>query len=126
MLVQYSNDNTCRFRSFGKGLYYLDVSNPDIIPLMTESGNTNYSFLSTVNANMEYFDHVDIEGAYISCDLQHLLGCKSDQHIINALSKNLIINFLVLLDDVICAHAIYGPDTDMLKGVTAIRNPKHI
>ena len=68
------------------------------------------------NANMDYFTRADIEGADRARDLQHLLGWPSDQHLINALSKNLIINLPVLSDDVKHAHAIYGLATAILKG----------
>ena len=104
----------------------MDVSNPEIIPLMTGSGDNNYYFLSTVNANMDYFTHVETEGADRARDLQHLLGWSSDQQLINSLSKNLIINCPVLSDDVRHAHSIYWPATDVLKGVTMRKNPNHI
>ena len=64
ILFNYIKDKACHFRECGKGLYYLNVYNPEIIALMNESGDANYSFLFTVNANMEYFNHADIEGAY--------------------------------------------------------------
>ena len=69
MLVHYSEDKAYHFKECGKGLYYLNVSNPEIITLMTERGDKNYSFLSTVNANMEYFNRTDIEGLDIAHDL---------------------------------------------------------
>ena len=53
MLFHYSEDKSSRFRECGKGLYYLDVSNSEIIKLTTKRGDTNYSFLYTVNANIE-------------------------------------------------------------------------
>ena len=53
MLFHYIKDKSYRFNGCGKILYCLIVSNPEIAPLTTESGNTNYYFLSTVNANME-------------------------------------------------------------------------
>ena len=94
---------------------------------MTESGDTYYYYyLSTVNANMDYYTHAEIEGTEIARNLQHPLGWPSDKKLKNALSKNLIINWQVLSDDVRCAHASYGPDTDILKGKTARKNPKHI
>ena len=63
---------------------------------------------------MEYFNHTDIEGVDIAHELQQQLGWTSDQQLINALSKTLIINCPVLPDDVRCAHAIYGPTTAIL------------
>ena len=75
---------------------------------------------------MDYFTHVDIEVADRLRDLRHLLGWPSNQQLINCLSKNLIINFLVLPDDVRRAHAIYGPATAILKGGMVRNNPKHV
>ena len=126
MLVHYIKDKAYRFKECGKVMYYLDVSNPEIIALTTERGNTNYSLLSTVNANMEYFTCAYIEGSDIARDLQHLPGWTSDQQLINALSKNLIINCPVILYDVRRAHAIYGTATAVLKGEMVRKNPKHV
>ena len=53
MLFHYIKDKYYRFNGCGKSLYYLNVSNPEITPPTPESGNTNYCFLSTVNAKME-------------------------------------------------------------------------
>ena len=53
MLVHYSKDKAYRFKECGKGLYYIYVSNPEIVTMATEGGNINYSSLSTVNTNME-------------------------------------------------------------------------
>ena len=53
ILVHYSKGKAYRFMECGKGLYYLHVYNPEIITLTTERSNTNYSFLPTINANME-------------------------------------------------------------------------
>ena len=106
-------------------MYYIKVSNPEIITLTTERGNTDYYFLYTVNVNMEYFTRADIEGSDISRDLQYLLGWLSDKHLINAISKNLIIDCPVLSDDVKHDHAIYGPDTAILKVGMVRKNPKY-
>ena len=63
MLLCYSKNKVYRFKSCGKFLYYLYVSNTEIITLMNGRGNTYYSFLSTVNVKVEYFTRTDIEGA---------------------------------------------------------------
>ena len=55
MLVHYSDDKEYRFKKCGKGLYYIDVSNPEIITPTTQRGDTDYYFLSTVISNMDYF-----------------------------------------------------------------------
>ena len=96
ILVHYITDRDYCFNKFGKDLYYLNVSNTETIPLMTESDNTDYSFLSSMNMNMEYFHRAVIEGSNRARYLQHLLRWPSNQQLINALSKNLIINCPVL------------------------------
>ena len=55
ILFHCSEDKAYRFKECGKGLYYLDISNPEIITLTNDRGDTNYSFLYTMNAIMEYF-----------------------------------------------------------------------
>ena len=92
MLVQYSKDKAYHFYECVKDLYYLDVYNPEATPLMTGNSNTDSSFLSTVNVNMEYFTHADFEVEDRERDLQHLLGWPSDHKSIKALSKSLISN----------------------------------
>ena len=126
MLCNYINDKVYRFKECGKGLYYIDIYNPQTIALTTESGDTDYYYLSNVNTNMDYFNRVEIEGEDRACEPQHLLGWPSDKQLIKYLSKNLIINCLVLLDDVRRAHTIYGPDNDILKGKMARKKPKYI
>ena len=53
MLVHYIKYKAYHFKEFVKRLYYLDTSYLEIVTLTTEIGDTNYSFLSTLNANME-------------------------------------------------------------------------
>ena len=126
MVVHYSENKAYRFKECGKGLYYLNIYNLEIITLTTESNDTNYYSLSTLNARMEYFTHAEIEGSYRSRYLQHLLGWPFYQQLINSLSKNLIINCPVLSDDARRSHAIYGLATSIFKWEMARNNPKHI
>ena len=116
MLVHYRNDKACRLKECGKGIYYLDISNPETILLTTESVDTFYYFLSTVNVNVDYFTHGENESAYRARDLQHILVWPSNKNLVNALGKNFIINWPVLSDDMRHAHAIHGPATAILKG----------
>ena len=44
MLFHYIKDKTYRFKECGKGLQYLDISNPKTTPLTTESDDTDYYF----------------------------------------------------------------------------------
>ena len=126
MLVHYSKDKAYHLKKFEKGLYYLDVSNPEMVTLTTERGDTYCSFLYTVNANMGYFTCADIEGPDRARDLQHLLVWPYNQQPFKYLSNNLIIKCPVLSNDMICAHAIYGPATVILKGEMVRKKPKHV
>ena len=45
MLVHYIKDKSYSFKEYGKGLYYINISNLQTISLATESGGTNYSLL---------------------------------------------------------------------------------
>ena len=94
--------------------------------MTNERSDTDYYFLSTVNANMEYFNRVDIEGADRAHNLKQLLGWPSDQQLINKLSRNLIINYPFLSDDARRVHAIYGPATAILKDKIMRKKPKHV
>ena len=69
VLVHYRKAKACHFKEFGKGLKYFGVSYSQMIPLMTESGNAYYYFLSNVKSNKEYFNHVEIEVADRARDL---------------------------------------------------------
>ena len=53
ILVHYREDKAYCLKEFLNGLYYLDVSNPEIITLTTDQGDTDYYLLSTGNENME-------------------------------------------------------------------------
>ena len=53
MLFHSSKYKDCHFNECGKGMYYLNISNPEIITLTTERGDTNYYFLSTVNESID-------------------------------------------------------------------------
>ena len=65
---------------------------------------------------MEYLTRSEIEGVDRAHDLQHILGWPSNQHLINSLGKNLIINFPVLLDNMTHANAICELATNIFKG----------
>ena len=53
MVVQYSKYKSYLFKGCGKGLYYLDISNLETIPLTADSGDIGCYLLSTMNANMD-------------------------------------------------------------------------
>ena len=41
MLVNFNKDKACCFEEFRNGLYYLDISDPEIVPLTTKDTVTN-------------------------------------------------------------------------------------
>ena len=99
MFVHFNKVKSYRFKECVSGLYNLDIYDPEIVPLTTKEIVSDYYYLSTVYVNMEYFTCADIEGADRDHDLLHIIGWTSDQHLINVLNKNLIINCTVLSYD---------------------------
>ena len=126
MLVCFNKGKSYCFKECGNGLYYLEIYDPEIVPLTAKDTVSDYYFLSTVDEKIDYFTPTCIEGLDRTHDLQHFLGRPSNKQLIIFLGKNLIINFLVLLDDVRHSRAIYDSAVAILKGKTVRNKPKHI
>ena len=58
MIVHFNKNKAHRFKKCGKGLYYLDISGPEIIPLTAKETVTDYSFLSNVDTNMVFYPRI--------------------------------------------------------------------
>ena len=86
----------------------------------------DYSFITAVDNNKEYFTRAEIEGVDEARDLQQLLVWPSDQQLTKILQDNLIINCHLTSDDVKRATAIYGPVISILKGKMIRAHAKHV
>ena len=99
MLVHIAKDKAYRFKSCGKGLFYMSLKALDIvevtdkapkfadkIPNTLEIRNKNevtpYCFLAIVTENKEYFTRNEIKGVDRVRELQQQLDWLADQYMI--------------------------------------------
>jgi hypothetical protein len=78
----------------------------------------DHSFVSTVVDNKALFVAREIDAADKARELYRKLGRPSQQQFEDILSKNVIMNCPVTVDDAKRAMLIYGPDLATLKGKT--------
>ena len=119
MLVHVGPATILVFKQCGSGLYYHDTAN------QTSSAVIDYSFLSTVAQNKEYFSRAEIEGADQARILQDNISWPSTEDYKHYISSNQLRNCTVTIDDVTRAEAIYGPQVPILKGKMVRRRPEH-
>ena len=90
------------------GLYFFDTNNP--VPISKpKSELSNYSLLTTVSENKEFFSSQEIKGADLSRKFQEYLffpGPNTFKHYVN---DNLITNCEITADDINRGEIIYGP-----------------
>ena len=73
---------------------------------------------STIAENKKLFTRCEIDNADAARTLYHKIGCPSESDFLAILSKNLIRNCPIMVDDAKCASIIYGPDLAAIKGKT--------
>lgn len=109
--VHLTDDKQLVFTQCGSGLYYYDTTEDKI-----KSKVTNYSFLSTVSSNKDYFTCREIEQADAARLLQAQIGWPSTEHFKHIVKNNLLVNYEITADDISRADAIYGPSIPLLQG----------
>ena len=119
MLVHVGPATILVFKQCGSGLYYHDTAN------QTSSAVIDYSFLSTVSQNKEYFSRAEIEGADQARILQDNISWPSTDDFKHYISSNQLGNCTVTNDNVTRAEAIDGPQVPLLKGKMVRRRPEH-
>ena len=125
--VHISGDNKLAFMKCGSRLYFYDIgtSHDDNKNSSINNKVTNYSFLTTVANNKEFFTRQEIEKADEARVLQALIRWPSTAQFKDIVSRNLLVNCTVTCDDIIRADAIYGPAVSLLKEKMASRRPEH-
>ena len=118
--VHLNEDTQLIFTQCGSGLYYYDTTEDKFKPKVS-----NYSFLSTVSSNKEYFTRREIEQADAARLLQAQIGWPSTDQFKHIVNNNLLINCEITADDISRAEAIYGPSVPLLQGKMARRRPQH-
>ena len=120
--VHLDYDHVVIFEQCGSGLYFYDTANTD----NTKHLVSKYSFLSTVASNKQYFTRREIDQADKAHILQAHIGWPATEDFKRIVSKNLLLNCDVTVDDISRAVAIYGQSEPMLKGKMVRRRPEHV
>jgi hypothetical protein len=118
LLVEFQ-ERVYKFQECANGLYYYDTNNSD----KPKPEVTNYSCLQTVKDNKEYFTRQEIKGAEAARTLQQEIGWPSTSTFKTIISKNLIQNSGITVDDIHRAEIIFGTPTPLLKGKMVRRLP---
>ena len=119
-----------KFIEYSSGLYYYDAkttqNSTTTINKHSKNNVNAYLFLNTVSSNKNRFTQQEIEGADEARSLYRKLGHPSEVVFQQILSKNLIQNCPITVDDAKRALHIYGPDIATLKGKTTKKQNSHI
>ena len=100
-IIVEHNNHIIKFQVCCDGLYYYHTANKFI------SHVNSYSFLTTVKDNKEYFRTSEIQGSDEASKVQQEISCPSTSHFKYIVSKQLLGNFKVKLDNIIRAELIY-------------------
>ena len=102
------NGKDFEFVQYRNGLYFFDTNKSPTIS-KPKSELSDYSLLTTVSENKEYFSPQEIKGADLSRKFQEYLffpGPNTFKHYVN---NNLINNCKITADDINRGELIYGP-----------------
>jgi hypothetical protein len=114
LCVHKKNGNIMNFKEHTNGLHFFDTR-CKYSPAPT---NNLTSLLQLVEDNKKLFVKREIDATDAAWDLYRKIGRPSEAKVEEIVSKNLILNCPVTIDDVRRALAIYGPDINTFKGKT--------
>ena len=118
--LQLPNQFILKFKACEQGLYYLDTTNLNINDVFH---NHHVNFLSTVAHNKEYFTKSEIQGAIKAREEQERFAWPSTETFKSYISKNLITNANITVDDINRAIAIFGKPEPLHKGTMTRQHP---
>ena len=122
--VHLDDDKCLVFSKCGSGLYYYDIDSGLDTTSKPKENATNYSFLTPVASNKEFFTKSEIEKADEARILQAQIGWPSKADFKNIVNKNLLVNYTITADDIARAEVISGPAVPILKGKMVRRRPE--
>jgi uncharacterized membrane protein len=115
--VHKTDGTIMTFNEYENGLYFYDVAATQNSKTSNEVNAINtYSFILSVENNKKQFNNREVEGADHARTLHKRIGRPSQETFQNILSKNLIRNCPVTVDDAKRAIFIYGTDPGSLQG----------
>lgn len=121
LVVHRTNGTMMKFQEFSSGLYYHDTFTAPAKQSSTQV--IAYTFVSSVADNRARFTPREVEAADQARILYRKLGRPSQKNFENFLSKNMLMNCPVTVQDARRAISIYGPDVATLKGNTTVGHP---
>jgi hypothetical protein len=120
IIVEYG-DELLKFDECQDGLYFYDTNKNKPKPAVT-----NYSMLQTVADNKDFFSANEIQGADRARKIQQQIGWPSTSHFKSIVSKQLLLNCNITIDDINRAELIYGPPTPILQGKMTRQKPQSV
>ena len=105
---------------------YSFLNSADLICTLSKHLVSNYSFLSIVVSNKQYFTRREIEQADKARILQAHIGWPATDDFKRLVSDNLLLNCDITVNNISRAVAIYGPSEPMLQGKMVRRRPEHV
>jgi len=107
-----------KFKDCNDGLYDYNTDT-----IKTNKSLAAYSFLETVQSNKKFFTQQEIEAADEARLLQQRIGWPSTSYFKGVVSKKLIKNCNITVDDINRADIIYGPPVPLLQGKMIRKKP---
>ena len=111
---EHQNKPNMEFKMHESGLHYYDPSDED------------FTFVETVSENKKGFTKRQIKGAETARSLYPKLGYPSIKDYKWMIQNNQIQDCPVTVQDIECAHKIWGKDIAALKGKTTRSKPIHV
>ena len=118
ILVHMKNGTTHKFHECHDGLYFMDMEkyNSNYNNSVVTAYPKNISLLSTVAQNKSMYTKEQISRAEAAVNLQELIGWPGIEFFKKLVSKNLILNCKINIDDIERSIKIYGTPEPLLQG----------
>ena len=104
------------FKQYKDGLFAFDTLADKIIDHKTKEEVANYSFVTTVQQNKSYFTRDQIKRADRARILQQYIGWPSIKSYKDYITKNLIKNTDITVEDINRGEFIYGAQIPLIQG----------
>jgi hypothetical protein len=110
------NGHEIKFKQSEQGLYYVNGA----------TVGTGTLFVNTVADNRSRYSSREYARAATARRLQQTMGCPSTRDFVDMVSRNLLPNCPVTVQDIKTAEDIFGPDLGSLRGKTVRRGGTHV
>jgi hypothetical protein len=111
MCIHKEDGGIMKFKEHTNGLYYYDTR--DNVP-----DKNTVCLVQSVEETKKFFMKREVDAADLACNLYRKIGRPSQAKFEDIVSKNIIRNCPITVDDIRRARIIYGPDVASIKGKT--------